>query len=79
MIDYIKPTFTLAGLVPVALAGTTCGITETEMKEIFANDFYWTYTDQSFALTEGCQDGKDIDIYCKFTATDNPKFKLIGS
>lgn len=79
MKDYIKPTFTLAGLFPVALAGSACGITQSEMKDIFENDFGWDYSDKALSIAEACQVQYDIEIYCKFTATDVADFKVLGS
>lgn len=79
MKDYIKPTFTLAGLLPVALAGTACGITKGEIADIFKNDFGWEYSDKALAITESCEDPYDIEMFCKFTSTDATEFKVLGS
>lgn len=79
MKDYIKPSFTLAGLVPVALAGTACGVTTGEITDIFKNDFGWEYSDQALAMTESCNVKYDIEMFCKFTATDVTDFKVLGS
>ena len=79
MKDYIKPTFTLAGLFPVALAGTACGITKGEIADIFENDFGWEYSDQALAMNEDCQVKYDIEMFCKFTSTDVADFKVLGS
>mgnify|MGYP006992121566 FL=1 len=79
MKDYIKPTFTLAGLFPVALAGTACGITKGEIADIFENDFGWEYSDQALGMNEACQVKFDIEMFCKFTSTDVPDFKVLGS
>ena len=80
MKDYIKPTFTLAGLFPVALAvGSDCGVKSGELKDIFENDFGWTYSDKALALGESCEMQFDIDLYCKFTSTDAGALKVLGS
>jgi hypothetical protein len=79
MKDYIKPTFALAGLVPVAFAASDCGITKGEIADIFQNDFGWEYSDQALAMTESCQVKYDIEMFCKFTSTDVPEFKVLGS
>ncbi len=71
MKNYIKPTFTLAGLFPVAYAAScTVKVTSGDLAEILAA-FGVTDPAQSFAESEGCAqpipDG--ITQYCKFTST----------
>ena len=80
MKDYIKPTFTLTGLIPTALAaGSGCGITKDEITDIFINDFGWEYSDKALAMTESCDIKYDIEMFCKFTSTDATEFKVLGS
>ena len=71
MKDYIKPTFTLAGLFPVALAAS-CAISEDEADYL---ENFMGVTDWSkafFDAKDGCEDATGIDGYCKFAyAEDN--------
>ena len=71
MKDYIKPTFTLAGLFPVAFAASCpIKVTSEDLSEILAT-FGVTDAKQAFAESENCAqpipDG--ITQYCKFTST----------
>ena len=71
MKDYIKPTFTLAGLFPVAFAASCpVKVTGEDLSEILAT-FGVTDPKQAFAQSENCDqpipDG--VTQYCKFTST----------
>lgn len=73
MKDYIKPTFTLAGLFPVAFAATCpVKVTSEDLAEILAACGV-TDPKQAFAESDGgactqvIPDG--ITQYCKFTST----------
>ena len=80
MKDYIKPTFTLAGLFPVALASTACSTTQDDLDLISAILSGVDIKNPNvFASTEDCADAYDIDMYCKYTAEDNGALKIFGS
>lgn len=71
MKDYIKPTFTLAGLFPVAFA-VTCPVkvTDDNLSTILAQ-LGVTDPTQAFAESENCSQAVPDGItgYCKFTST----------
>lgn len=71
MKDYIKPTFTLAGLFPVAFAATCpIKVTSEDLAEILAACGV-TDAKQAFAQSENCAQAipDGITQYCKFTST----------
>ena len=78
MNNYIKPTFMLAGLAPVALAAGGCETELKDVKEILAA-LDREYTPDTFAVGEGCTDQVDIETYCKFTLQDDGLSAIIGS
>ena len=69
MKDYIKPTFTLAGLFPVALAGS-CPVKMSRDDVNTLLEQMGFDVDNAFAETESCVDQVPLDIlgYCKFTS-----------
>ena len=76
MKDYIKPTFTLAGLFPVAMASSNCSMTESELKDMV--DFGGMNFD--FSMSDSCTiTDERLDAFCKFTSTDGGFFKVLGS
>lgn len=82
MKDYIKPTFTLAGLFPVAMAANGCTSTSEDfslLKDILGIPYY---DKAAFATTEtDCTDKYDIEQYCKYTSVSDgsAEIKLLGS
>ena len=81
MKDYIKPTFTLAGLIPTALAATcSVKVTSEDLTEIYAV-FGVTDPEQAFTDSDGCTqpipDG--LTQYCKFTSTPEATGIVISS
>ncbi len=78
MKNYIKPTFTLAGIAPVALAGTNCTIKQKEYKDLY--DLYGVTPEEAFAMGEDCQVGLPLEGVCKITMADNgTAVTIIGS
>ena len=78
MKDYIKPTFTLAGLFPVALAaGSDCGIKTSDLENIIGG--WGLDVNKVLAPTETCDEKVDIGMYCKFTSVENGSLKVLGS
>ncbi len=81
MKDYTKPTFTLAGLAPVAFAAS-CPVkaSREDLAEIYAT-FGVTDPNQAFTETDNCNqpipDG--ITQYCKFTSTPDATGIVISS
>ena len=69
MKDYIKPTFTLAGLFPVALAVGGCTIQLKEYAEIM--DIYGVTAEDAFAPGEACNVELPIDDVCKYTMQES--------
>ena len=62
---YIKPTFTLAGLFPVALAASNCTMTESELQDMV--DFGGI--NFNFSVSDSCTvTDSRLDAFCKFTA-----------
>lgn len=78
MKNYIKPTFTLAGLFPVAFAAGGCANDIADAKEILAALDH-EYTSDTFAVGEECKDQVDIDIYCKFSLQESGLIAILGS
>ena len=71
MKDYIKPTFILAGLAPVAFAaGCAVKVTDNADLEIYFERFGITDPKQAFTESDKCEkplpDG--LTQYCKFTS-----------
>ena len=74
MKDYIKPTFILAGLAPVALAAMNCRV---KLKGEYLESLYVSLDipvedyDKAFLMSEGCDAGvpDGMTEFCKFTAT----------
>jgi hypothetical protein len=66
MKDYIKPTFILAGLFPVAFAAS-CDVIITRED---ADALFEQWGDKGFAESEPCQEPVPSDFiqYCKFTS-----------
>ena len=82
MKNYIKPTFTLAGLAPVALAAGGCDITmSNENIASLFELFEITDTSKAFMESEGCIQALPDGIveYCKFTLQDDGNGVIIGS
>ena len=70
MKDYIKPTFTLAGLFPVALAGNSCHIdSDTRDFLIDMNDIV-DWSKAFYDGGDGCSEETYIEGYCKFNYAD---------
>lgn len=64
MKNYIKPTFTLAGLFPMALAAS-CNISEADKETL-----EWMFDGQDWSKMfvdagDDCQEASGIDTYCK--------------
>ena len=81
MKDYIKPTFILAGLAPVAFAATcNVKVTSEDLAEIYGT-FGVTDPNKAFTETDDCAqpipDG--ITQYCKFTSTPEATGIVISS
>ncbi len=80
MKDYIKPTFTLASLFPVALAaGSDCAVNSVDVKDMLENGFKLPYVETAFGMNEACDTKYDIDMYCKFTSAEAGALKILGS
>lgn len=80
MKNYIKPTFTLAGLVPVALASDGCNISERDKEEIeslYGHEWSKLFVD---AETDRCEEATYLEgTYCKMAYADNGSLKLFNS
>ncbi len=73
MKDYIKPTFVLAGLAPVALSAMNCDVKlkGEDLETLYvAFDIAQSDYGNIFALSEGCDIGipDEMALYCKFTS-----------
>lgn len=79
MKDYIKPTFTLAGLFPVAMASSGCNIPKDELENLEIIIGVDPTNKDVFTSAENCVDQYDIDLYCKFTSTEAGYLKILGS
>ena len=79
MENYIKPTFILAAVDSTALTSNSCGVTKSEIADIFATDFGLTYTETALNVTEACQDQYKVGMYCKFTSVETGALKIMGS
>ena len=78
MKNYIKPTFTLAGLFPVALAAGGCTIPLKDYADIM--DLYEADAENAFATGEGCNIELPIDGVCKYTMQESgTAATIIGS
>ena len=77
MKEYIKPTFTLAGLFPVALAGSGC-TTNAEDIELLCEIYGIKDVKNAFAEGEECADKYPVEGYCKLTL-DASMGKLLTS
>lgn len=79
MKDYIKPTFTLAGLFPVAMASNSCSMTDDEFREMVGD----AGLDWTFSPLEGCVNDEtagELEMFCKFTAGEiDGIMSIIGS
>ncbi len=82
MKDYIKPTFTLAGLFPVAMAASGCNSTSDDLS-LLKDILGIPYDDKAaFAMAEAdCTDKYDVEQYCKYTsvAEGDTVIKILGS
>jgi len=81
MKDYIKPTFTLAGLIPTALAATcSVKVTSEDLAEIYAT-FGVTDPEQAFTESDSCNQAipDGLTQYCKFTSTPEATGVVISS
>lgn len=81
MKDYIKPTFTLAGLFPVAMAASGCNSTSDDLS-LLKDILGIPYDDKAaFAMDEDCADKYDVEQYCKFTSVEEGSavIKILGS
>ena len=75
MKNYIKPTFTLAGLFPVALAGLSCDI-KLKGENLYSLYEQFGYSEDMYNITFAaseveCADAPipdDLVSYCKFTS-----------
>lgn len=79
MKDYIKPTFILANLSPMAMTSNSCSMTDSEFREIVGDaGLEWT-----FSPLEGCVNDEasgELDMFCKFTAGEiDGMMSIIGS
>lgn len=71
MKNYIKPTFTLAGLFPVAFAaGCPVKVTGDDLTVILET-FGVTDASKAFTESEGCEQAipDGVTQYCKYTST----------
>ena len=79
MKDYIKPTFVLAGLFPVALAAG-CTTTDTDLAIIKQFAKVDASTKGLFATTEiDCNTKIPLTQYCKFTSEGEGVLKVLTS
>ena len=82
MKDYIKPTFILAGLAPVALAVMSCDYKYkgAELEAIYSNMGYYTDEERNntFAYNESCEYPVP-EAYCKFTAVESGNIQALTS
>ncbi len=83
MKDYIKPTFALAGLSPVALAVSgDCNaklsddVISSAFEQMGIEDI-----NQAFAISEQCDIGIPDEFlsYCKYTSVESGSLKVLGS
>ena len=79
MKNYIKPAFILAAVDATAMTSNTCGITTSEITDIFATDFGLEYTETALNVTEACQKQYKVGMYCKFTSVETGALKVLGS
>ena len=82
MKNYIKPTFALASLFPVALATTSCSFDEENAKwfeeNIIGREIDWSKA--FFDSKDTCEDEIGVDFYCKHTSNGNTSaMKLLNS
>lgn len=70
MKDYIKPTFTLAGLFPVALAAGGCNIDNDTKELIMDMNGIEDWSKAFFDSADQCQDEILMEGYCKFAHTE---------
>lgn len=81
MKNYIKPTFTLAGLSPMSLATSGCNISERDKEEIeslYGHEWSKLFVDSD----DGCVEATYLEgMYCKMAyAADNTDItKLFNS
>lgn len=68
MKDYIKPTFILAGLAPVALAASNCTITENLKGKLEKLYGIQDWSKAFFDTTDTCVEETFIEGYCKYTS-----------
>lgn len=72
MKDYIKPTFILAGLAPVALAAMNCALKlkGDDLEDLYNAMGYYTQEarKKTFAYGEECENPVPSE-YCKFTSS----------
>ncbi len=69
MKSYMKPTISLA--ITGYNGGYGSCIVKADLdllQSILGNDF--TFSKNSFAMSEGCVEGIPVDIYCKFTSAE---------
>ena len=69
MKDYIKPTFTLASLIPVAFAAGSCFAKVEQVQAAFER-LGWEYTDTAINSADQCEVEYPLDMYCKYTAVE---------
>ena len=81
MKNYIKPTFMLAGLAPVALASGGCSAKMSDENILTLVEQMVGDINNAFAETENCEEGIPTDLlnYCKFTAVEEGSLKILGS
>ena len=79
MKNYIKPTFTLAGLVPTVFESGGCTISETDKEDLewmFGGDWSKMFVDTT---TDGCAEAAGIEDYCKLSYAEHGVSKLFNS
>ena len=81
MKDYIKPSFTLAGLFPVALAAGSGCFAKVEQVQAAFERLGWEYTDTAINSADQCEVAYPLDMYCKYAAVDTLEYaqKVLNS
>ena len=82
MKNYVKPTFTLASLVPTAFVSGSCSVSEADQETLEwmfpGQDWTKMFVDTSI---DGCEEATNIEgMYCKMAYSEGTDItKLFGS
>ncbi len=79
MKNYIKPTFTLAGLAPVALATNNCSVDIDDRLTIIQGIYGDNIPSNVFAMGEECESPVPVDDVCKFSFVEQGAAVITGS